>query len=144
MKRLAHIVVGSKLESDNSVDRIFSSTDDYDSASPARMQFAQQIESLGSNTIWVLKFDPSFGRQPSTEELHRKELTIEDADAIRNESPSVSGVAPFYRKIAETVSTMVITGRRINGSEKFTSESLHQQQRQVWRPASPRARRSAA
>src|SRR6476620_632885 len=46
MKRLAHIVVGSKLESDNSVDRIFSSTDDYDSASPARMQFAQQIESV--------------------------------------------------------------------------------------------------
>jgi len=66
--------------------------------------FAQQIESLGSNTIWVLKFDPSFGRQPSTEELHRKELTIEDADAIRNESPSIAGVAPFYRKIAETVS----------------------------------------
>jgi putative ABC transport system permease protein len=65
--------------------------------------FAQQIESLGSNTIWVLKFDPSFGRQPSTEELHRKELTIEDADAIRNEAPSIAGVAPFYRKIAETV-----------------------------------------
>lgn len=66
--------------------------------------FAQQIESLGSNTIWVLKFDPSFGRQPTSEELHRKELTIEDADAIRNEAPSISGVAPFYRKIAETVS----------------------------------------
>jgi len=65
--------------------------------------FAQQIESLGSNTIWVLKFDPSFGRQPSSEELHRKELTIEDADAIRNEAPSIDGVAPFYRKIAETV-----------------------------------------
>jgi len=29
--------------------------------------FAQQIESLGSNTIWVLKIDPSVGRQPSTE-----------------------------------------------------------------------------
>lgn len=66
--------------------------------------FAQQIESLGSNTIWVLKFDPSFGRQPTSEELHRKELTIEDADAIRNEAPSIAGVAPFYRKIAETVS----------------------------------------
>jgi len=66
--------------------------------------FAKQIESLGSNTIWCLKFDPSFGRQPSSEELHRKELTVEDADAIRNEAPSVAGVAPFYRKIAETVS----------------------------------------
>jgi putative ABC transport system permease protein len=66
--------------------------------------FAAQIESLGSNTIWCLKFDPSFGRQPTSEELHRKELTVEDADAIRNEAPSVAGVAPFYRKIAETVS----------------------------------------
>ena len=65
--------------------------------------FAQQIESLGSNTIWALKFDPSFGHQPNTEELHRKELTIEDADAIRRDAPSIVGVSPFYRKIAETV-----------------------------------------
>ncbi len=65
--------------------------------------FAQQIESLGSNTIWALKFDPSFGHQITPEEIHRKELTIEDADAIRREAPSVVGVSPFYRKIAETV-----------------------------------------
>ncbi len=65
--------------------------------------FAAQIESLGSNTIWALKFDPSFGHQPNAEELHRKELTIEDADAIRREAPSIAGVSPFYRKIAETV-----------------------------------------
>src|SRR5438132_11824110 len=65
--------------------------------------FAAQIESLGSNTIWCLKFDPSFGHQPTPEEIHRKELTIEDADAIRREAPSIVGVAPFYRKIAETV-----------------------------------------
>src|SRR6266851_1341123 len=65
--------------------------------------FAQQIESLGSNTIWATKFDPAFGHQPTAEELHRKELTIEDADTIRREAPSVVGVAPFYRKIAEPV-----------------------------------------
>src|SRR2546425_703317 len=65
--------------------------------------FAAQVESLGSNTIWALKFDPSFGHQPTSEEIHRKELTVEDADAIRREAPSVSSVAPFYRKIAETV-----------------------------------------
>jgi putative ABC transport system permease protein len=65
--------------------------------------FAAQIESLGSNTIWCLKFDPSFGHQPTAEEIHRKELTIEDADAVRREAPSVSGVSPFYRKIAETI-----------------------------------------
>src|SRR5712692_11070063 len=65
--------------------------------------FAAQVETLGSNTIWALKFDPSFGHQPTSEEIHRKELTVEDADAIRREAPSVVGVAPFYRKIAETV-----------------------------------------
>ena len=65
--------------------------------------FADQIESLGSNTIWATKFDPSIGHQPTQEEIHRKELTIEDADTIRNEASSVAGVAPFYRKVAETV-----------------------------------------
>src|SRR5213593_187774 len=65
--------------------------------------FAAQIESLGSNTIWATKFDPSIGHQPTSEEIHRKELTIADADAIRREAPSIVGVSPFYRKIAETV-----------------------------------------
>src|SRR5262249_37544863 len=64
--------------------------------------FAAQIESLGSNTIWATKFDPSIGHQPTSEEIHRKELTIEDADAIRREAPSVISVSPFYRKINET------------------------------------------
>ena len=64
--------------------------------------FAAQIESLGSNTIWATKFDPSIGHQPTSEEIHRKELTIEDANAIRREAPSVAGVSPFYRKINET------------------------------------------
>ena len=35
--------------------------------------FAEQIESLGSNTIFISKFDPSFGRQPGTEERQRKD-----------------------------------------------------------------------
>src|SRR6266852_8464001 len=65
--------------------------------------FAAQVETLGSNTIWALKFDPSFGHQPTSEEIHRKELTVEDADAIGREAPSIVSVAPFYRKIAETV-----------------------------------------
>src|SRR2546425_4294095 len=65
--------------------------------------FAAQVETLGSNTIWALKFDPSFGHQPTSEEIHRKELTVEDADAIRREAPSVASVAPFYRKINDTV-----------------------------------------
>src|SRR5438477_12619970 len=65
--------------------------------------FAAQIESLGSNTIWVVKFDPSIGHQPTDEEIHRKELTLADADAIRREAPSIVGVSTFYRKINETV-----------------------------------------
>ena len=65
--------------------------------------FAQQIEALGSNAIWATKFDPSFGHQPTSEEIHRKDLTLEDADAIRNEAPSVLSVSPIHRKIAETV-----------------------------------------
>jgi putative ABC transport system permease protein len=65
--------------------------------------FAEQIEALGSNAIWATKFDPSFGHQPNSEEIHRKELTVEDAEAIRNEAPSIIGVSPLYRKIAETV-----------------------------------------
>lgn len=65
--------------------------------------FAEQIEALGSNAIWATKFDPSFGHQVGPEELHRKDLTLEDADAIREEAPSVLSVSPIHRKIAETV-----------------------------------------
>lgn len=65
--------------------------------------FAEQIESLGSNTIFIAKFEPSFGRPPNQEERQRKELTIEDAEAIQNESDAIAGVSPFQRKIAETL-----------------------------------------
>lgn len=65
--------------------------------------FAEQIESLGSNTIFVTKFDPSFGRMPGQEERQRKELNIEDAEALRDESDAIIGVAPFQRKLAETI-----------------------------------------
>jgi putative ABC transport system permease protein len=65
--------------------------------------FADQIESLGSNTIFVSKFDPSFGRQPGAEERQRKDLTLDDADALRREAPSIVGVSPIQRKIATTV-----------------------------------------
>jgi putative ABC transport system permease protein len=65
--------------------------------------FAEQIESLGSNTIFVSKFSPSFGRPPGQEERQRKELTLEDADAIRQEAKSIIGVSPIQRKLAETV-----------------------------------------
>ena len=65
--------------------------------------FADQIESLGSNTIFVSKFEPSFGRPPGPEEIHRKDLTMEDAEALRIEAPSIVGVSPIHRMIAATV-----------------------------------------
>ena len=64
--------------------------------------FADQVESLGSNTIFISKFDPSFGRPPGPEEIHRKDLTMDDADALRREAPSVAGVSPIHRMIAVT------------------------------------------
>jgi putative ABC transport system permease protein len=65
--------------------------------------FADQIESLGSNTIFVSKFEPSFGRPPSPEEVHRKDLTMDDAEALRREAPSIAGVSPIHRMIAATM-----------------------------------------
>jgi putative ABC transport system permease protein len=64
--------------------------------------FADQVESLGSNTIFVSKFDPGFGRPPGPEEIHRKDLTMEDAEALRREAPSIAGVSPIHRMIAVT------------------------------------------
>ena len=64
--------------------------------------FADQIESLGSNTIFLSKFDPSFGRPPGPEEIHRKDLTMDDAEALRREAPSIAGVSPIHRMIAAT------------------------------------------
>lgn len=65
--------------------------------------FSEQIESLGSNTIFIAKFDPSFGKPPGQEERQRKELTIEDADALRNEVSTAVGVSPIRREIAVTI-----------------------------------------
>ena len=65
--------------------------------------FADQIESLGSNTIFISKFAPSFGRPPGPEEIHRKDLTMDDAEALRTEAPSIVGVSPIHRMIASTV-----------------------------------------
>jgi putative ABC transport system permease protein len=65
--------------------------------------FADQVESLGSNTIFISKFSPSFGRPPGPEEIHRKDLTMADVEALRHEAPSIAGVSPIHRKLAATV-----------------------------------------
>jgi putative ABC transport system permease protein len=65
--------------------------------------FADQIESLGSNTIFVSKFAPSFGRPPGPEEIHRKDLTMDDVEALRTEAPSIVGVSPIHRMLSATL-----------------------------------------
>src|SRR5438270_6489194 len=65
--------------------------------------FISQVEELGSNTIWVTKFDPKFARIPSVAERQRKDLTTEDAEAIRREAPSVSETSPVRRMATVTI-----------------------------------------
>jgi len=55
---------------------------------------AKQIESLGSNVIYVTKFKMVQLGNISEEERHRKEITYEDAMAIRQSCPSVGEVSP--------------------------------------------------
>lgn len=65
--------------------------------------FAQQLEAIGTNIIYSVKFDPSFGRQPTQEERMREDLNIQDADALRAELSDIVGVSPIQRTLAETV-----------------------------------------
>lgn len=65
--------------------------------------FAEQIESLGSNTIFIAKFDASFGKPPGQEERQRKELTMEDAEAIREGVDTAVGVSPIERILSVTM-----------------------------------------
>jgi putative ABC transport system permease protein len=52
----------------------------------------QFVKSLGTNDLWVFRFEP-FGKRPTTEELNRKQLTYEDGLAMGN-LPYVAAVAP--------------------------------------------------
>ena len=53
---------------------------------------AQFVNSLGTNDLWVFRFEP-FGKRPTTEELNRKELTYDDGIAMRA-LPHVVAVDP--------------------------------------------------
>ena len=52
----------------------------------------QFVSALGTNNLWVFRFDP-FGRRVSTAELNRKQLTYEDGVAMRS-LPHVVAVDP--------------------------------------------------
>lgn len=65
--------------------------------------FARQLESVGSNIIFVTKFDSSFARQPNQEERMRDDLSLDEADVLRKELVDIIGVSPIQRTLAETV-----------------------------------------
>ncbi len=52
----------------------------------------QFVRSLGTNDLWVFRFEP-FGKRPTTEELNRKQLSYEDGVAMRA-LPHVVAVDP--------------------------------------------------
>ena len=52
----------------------------------------QFVKSLGTNDLWVFRFEP-FGKRPTTEELNRKQLTYDDGIAMRS-LPYVVAVDP--------------------------------------------------
>ncbi|MER3631195.1 MAG: ABC transporter permease, partial [Blastocatellia bacterium] len=62
--------------------------------------FAEQLESIGSNIVFVTKFDASFGRQPTQEERTRPDLTLDDVAALQRELRDVVGVSPIKRTLA--------------------------------------------
>ncbi len=59
---------------------------------------SSQIEDIGSNLIFVSRYNLAMGRR-SPEERARKKLTLEDANAIRDLS-GVAAVAPILRRFA--------------------------------------------
>ena len=102
--------------------------------------FAEQIEALGSNSIWATKFEPSFGHQPNSEELHRKELTLEDADAIRREAPSALSVSPSLSQDCRDGSLRRQTERHADSARRHAVLRVHAIQLCRARPLHHRSR----
>jgi putative ABC transport system permease protein len=55
---------------------------------------ARQVSSLGSNIVTVTRMPQFAFRFPTEEERQRKELTMDDAEAVRNEAKDVELVTP--------------------------------------------------
>src|SRR5918995_4082505 len=50
---------------------------------------SKEIESFGTNSIYIYRFDPGFNFNPTAEERQRKPISYEDTMAIQTECPSV-------------------------------------------------------
>jgi putative ABC transport system permease protein len=59
----------------------------------------KEIESFGTNSIYIYRFDPGFNFNPSAEERMRKPLSYEDSMAIGYECPSVIYSAAFMSPV---------------------------------------------
>src|SRR5215470_14322534 len=60
---------------------------------------SKEIESYGTNSIYVFKFEPGFNFNPSAEERMRKPISYEDALAIGAECPSVLEATAFMSPV---------------------------------------------
>lgn len=60
---------------------------------------SKEIESFGTNSIYIYRFDPGFNFNPTQEERMRKPLSYEDNLAIQAECPSVTYSAAFMSPV---------------------------------------------
>ncbi len=60
---------------------------------------SKEIESFGTNSIYIYRFDPGFNFNPTQEERMRKPLSYEDMLAITAECPSVPYAAAFMSPV---------------------------------------------
>ena len=60
---------------------------------------SKEIESFGTNSVYIYRFDPGFNFNPTQEERMRKPLSYEDTLAIESECPSVLYATAFMSPI---------------------------------------------
>lgn len=64
-------------------------------------QMNNEIDSMGSNVIWITKFDPAVEHEElSDEDRNRPPITVGEAEAILKNCPTVEGISPqnYYFK----------------------------------------------
>jgi putative ABC transport system permease protein len=60
---------------------------------------SKEIESFGTNSIYIYRFDPGFNFNPTQEERMRKPLSYEDTLAIEAECPSITYATAFMSPV---------------------------------------------
>ncbi len=80
---------------------------------------AGQFESLGSNLIFVYRFSPTLRGRVPPEMLNRKQITLEDAEAI-GELPLIQAVSPVYRWFQATPNSTSFSVRYRDRTAKNT------------------------